>query len=94
MSAEQILVMVCHAEYFAPCQAVFPRLSCKVIVNMQFKVFGAHVAVLQNVGNECKYSAETTAGKICIGTRSWRSRRRSRSRRRRRRRRRKRRRRI
>ena len=52
VSAEQILVMVCHAEYFAPCQAVFLRLLCKVIVNMQFKVFGAHVAVLQNVGNE------------------------------------------
>ena len=51
MSAEQILVMVCHAEYFAPCQAVFLRLSCKVIVNMQFKVFAAHVAVMQNVGN-------------------------------------------
>ena len=51
MSAKQILALVCHAEYFALCHAVFLRRSCKVIVNMHFNVFAAHVAVLQNVGN-------------------------------------------
>ena len=51
VSAQQILGTVCHAEYFALCKAVLLRRSCKVIVNMQFKVFAVHLYVLQNLGD-------------------------------------------